>query len=249
MLKLMKYEARRQRLSNGLLVGIFLILLAAFYGFYRTGNVTGLGIILILMAAVSVSVLLFAPMEHWILFHIDTNSSQGKMLFLLPKKASSILGAKVLVALLRTVILYGLFFTAVPYCERLAVENYGFATGYVGKVLDTIIEMMHAANANITPVIGVWLSLIVSVMLFSNLGLFVMAVPLPLEKLRSLTRFAGYIVAFALIVFVEMKIKDLLLFITSSPTVGDVFEIVYLTGVNLALFFGTAKLLDKKVSI
>lgn len=249
MLKLMKYEARRQALSNGLLIGLFLVLLVAFYGCYRSGNVTGLGIILILMAAESVSILFFAPIEHWILFHIDINSRQGDMQFLLPKKSKDILGAKVIVALLRTVLLYGLFFTVVPYCERLAIDNYGFATGYVGKVLDTIIEMMQSANATLPTVIGVWLSLIVSVLLFSNLGLFVMAVPLPLEKLRGLVRFGGYVVAFALIVFVRTKIKDLLLFITSSPTVGDVFEIVYLVGVNLALFFGTAKLLEKKVSI
>jgi len=236
-------------LANGLLVGMLIILLAAFFGFYRTGNVTGLGITLILMAAVSVSVLLFAPIEHWILFHIDTNSSQGDMQFLLPKKATSILGAKVLVVLLRTMILYGLFFTVVPYCERLVVENYGLSVGYVGKVLDTIMEMTHSANATLAPMIGVWLCLALFVLLLSNLGLFVVAVPPPLENLRGLTRFAGYIVAFALIIFVEMKISELLLFITSSPIVVDVFEIVYLIGVNLVLFFGTARLLEKRVSI
>lgn len=249
MLKLMKYEARRQTLSNGLLIGLFLVLLAAFYGFYQSGNVTGMGTVLALMAAESVSILLFAPIEHWILFHIDINSRQGDMLFLLPKKSTAILGAKVLVSLLQTVILYGLFFTVVPYCERLAVDNHGFATGYVGKVINTILEMMQSANATLPPVIGVWLSLLVTVLFFSNLGLFVMAVPLPVEKARGLVRLAEYIVAFALIIFVRTKTKDLLLFITSSKAVADVFEIVYLVGVNLVLFFGTAKLLDKKVSI
>lgn len=249
MLKLMKYEARRQTLSNGLLIGLFLVLLAAFYGFYRSGNFTGMGTVLAFMAAESVSILIFAPIEHWILFHIDINSRQGDMQFLLPKKSTAILGAKVLVSLLQTVILYGLFFTVVPYCERLATDNYGFATGYVGKVINTIMEMMQSANATLPPIIGVWFNLLVSVLLFSNLGLFVMAVPLPLERLRGLVRFAGYIVAFALIVFVRTKTADLLLFITDSTAVVDVFEIVYLIGVNLALFFGTAKLMEKKVSI
>lgn len=245
----MKYEARRQLFSNGLLIGVFLVLLAAFYGFYRTGNVTRMGIMLSVMGVVTILVLVFVPIEHWILFHADINSRQGDMQFLLPKKSTTILGAKVLVSLLQTVILYGLFFTVVPYCERLAADNYGLATGYVGKVINTIMEMMQSANVTLAPVIGVWLSLVVTILFFSNLGLFVMAVPLPLEKSRGLVRFAGYIVVFALIIFVRTKIKDLLLFITSSPMVGDVFEIVYLIGVNLALFFGTAKLLDKKVSI
>lgn len=245
----MKYEARRQVFSNSLSAGVPLVLLAAFYGFYRSGNVNRMGIMLSVMSAVTIMVLLFAPIQHWILFHIDINSGQGNMQFLLPKKATAILGAKVFVALLQTVIFYGLFFTVVPYCERLAVEKYGLATGYVGKVLDTIMEMMQSANATLAPIIGVWLSLLVTVLLFSNLGLFVMAVPLPLEKLRGLVRFSGYIVAFALIVFIRTKVKDLLLFITDSMTIADVFEIVYLIGVNLALFFGTAKLLDKKISI
>ena len=249
MLKLMKYEARRQVFSNSLSVGVLLVLLAAFYGFYRSGNVNKMGIMLSIMGAVTIMVLLFAPIQHWILFHIDINSRQGNMQLLLPQKAIVVLGAKVLVALLQTIVLYGLFFTIVPYCERLAADTYGFAAGYVGKVLNTVVEMMQSANATLAPIIGVWLSLLVSVLLFSNLGLFVMAVPLPVERCRGLVRFAGYIVAFALIVFVRTKVTDLLLIITNSALVGDVFEIVYLVGVNLALFFGTAKLLEKKVSI
>ena len=249
MLKLMKYEARRQVFSNSLSVGVLLVLLAAFYGFYRSGNVNRMGIMLSVMGAVTIMVLLFAPIQHWILFHIDINSRQGNMQLLLPQKATVVLGAKVLVALLQTIVLYGLFFTVVPYCERLAVDTYGFAAGYVGKILNTIVEMMKSANATLAPIIGVWLSLLVSVLLFSNLGLFVMAVPLPVERFKGLVRFAGYIVTFALIVFVRTKVTDLLLIITNSVMVGDVFEIVYLVGVNLALFFGTAKLLEKKVSI
>lgn len=249
MLKLMKYEARRQVFSNSLSIGVLLVLLAAFYGFYRSGNVNRMGIMLSVMGAVTIMVLLFAPIQHWMLFHADINSRQGNMHLLLPKNATVVLGAKVLVALLQTIVLYGLFFTIVPYCERLAADTYGFASGYVGKILNTIVEMMQSANATFAPIIGVWLSLLVSVMLFANLGLFVMAVPLPLERLRGLIRFAGYIVAFALIVFVRTKVTDLLLIITNSAMVGDIFEIVYLVGVNLALFFGTAKLLEKKVSI
>lgn len=249
MLKLMKYEARRLIGFKGVSVGCLLVLLAVFFGCYRTGNVTVMRTVLSFMGVVTVIELMLAPIEHWILFHIDLNSSHGNMQFMLPKKSTVVLGAKVLASLLQTVILYGLFFTVVPYCERLAADNYGFATGYVGKVLDTIIEMMQSANATLPLVIGVWLNLIITVLFFSNLGLFVIAVPLPLEKLKGLVRFCGYVVAFALIIFVRTKIKDLLLFITSSEAVGDVFEIVYLIGVNLALFFGTAKLLDKKVSI
>lgn len=249
MLKLMKYEFRRQVFFDAAILGIFLILLAVFFGFYRTGNMAGLGTVLSLMGIETIVVLILAPTEHWFLFYKDINSKQGDMQFLMPKNATVVLEAKVLVAALQTVILYGVFFTVVPYCERLAIEKYGFTTGYVSKVLDTILEMMKSANTNIAPFIGVWLSLLVSVLLFSNLGLFIMTVPLPVEKLRGVTRFAGYIVAFALIVFVRTKIKDLLLLITDSATVGDWFEIIYLVVVNLALFYGTAKLLDEKVSI
>lgn len=246
MLHLMKYEVRRQLFSKGLIVGVFLVLVAAFFGCYWNGNVAGISLVLALLGVETTGVLLFTPIDHWFLFYTDIHSRQGYMLFTLPKKPTAILGAKVLVGLLQTVTLYGLVFSVVPYCERLAAAKYGLGMGHVSKVVDTIIEMMYSANAGITPVIGVWLNLIITVLFFSNLGLFVMAVPLPLEKLKGLVRICGYIVAFALVIFVETKLKDLLLFITSSATVGDVFEIVYFVGVNLALFFGTAKLLEKK---
>ena len=249
MLKLMKYEFHRQMFSKGMICGIMFVFVTAFFGFYWSGAEEIVKKMLSLMGIATACIILFAPTEHWFFFHKDISSRQGYMLFLLPKNSTEILGAKVLVAALQTVILYGVFFTVVPYCERLAIEKYGFTTGYVSKVLDTILEMMHSANTNIAPIIGVWLSLLVTVLLFSNLGLFIMAVPLPLENLRWVTRFAGYIVAFALIVFVRTKLKDLLLLITDSATIGDWFEIIYLVVVNLALFFGTAKLLDEKVSI
>jgi len=36
---------------------------------------------------------------------------------------------------------------------------------------------------------------------------------------------------------------------TDSQMAEDIFEILYFVGVNLALFFGTAKLLENEVSI
>ena len=157
MLKLMKYEARRQVFSNSLSVGVLLVLLAAFYGFYRSGNVNRMGIMLSVMGAVTIMVLLFAPIQHWMLFHADINSRQGNMQLLLPQKATVVLGAKVLVALLQTIVLYGLFFTVVLYCERLAADTYGFSAGYVGKKLNVIglvgghsgmDIILYRANAN-----------------------------------------------------------------------------------------------------
>ena len=46
MLNLMKHEARRQMFSKGVIVGIFLVLVAAFFWFCRIGQVTGMGIVL-----------------------------------------------------------------------------------------------------------------------------------------------------------------------------------------------------------
>jgi len=249
MLHLMKYEVRRQLFSKGVIAGTFLVLVAAFFGFYWKGNVPGISIALSLLGVETTCVLLFAPIEHWFLFHTDIHSRQGYMLFTLSKKPTAILGAKVLVGLLQTSVLYGIFFSVVPYCERMAADKYGFATGYVSNVADTIIEMMHSANAGIAPALGVWLPLVVTVLFFSNLGLFIIAVPLPLDKAKGLVRFCGYIVAFALLVFIEIKAKDLLVLMTDSQMAEDIFEILYFVGVNLALFFGTAKLLENEVSI
>ena len=98
MLNLMKYEARRQVFSKGIILGIFFVLVAAFLGFYWQGEETGVTMMLALMSFAALMVMIFAPFEFSFTLDKDMNTRQGYLLFLAPKKSTTILTAKLLVA-------------------------------------------------------------------------------------------------------------------------------------------------------
>ena len=97
MLNLMKYEARRQVFSKGIILGIFFVLVAAFLGFYWQGEETGVTMMLALMSFAALMVMVFAPFEFSFTLDKDMNTRQGYLLFLAPKKSTTILTAKLLV--------------------------------------------------------------------------------------------------------------------------------------------------------
>ena len=74
MLKLMKYEARRQVFSKGIILGILFVLVAAFFGFYWTGNATGAIMIVTVMSLATMMILFFASFEFSFTFDKDMNT-------------------------------------------------------------------------------------------------------------------------------------------------------------------------------
>ena len=68
MLNLMKYEARRQVFSKGIILGIFFVLVAAFLGFYWQGVETGVTMMLALMSFAALMVILFASFSEICIF-------------------------------------------------------------------------------------------------------------------------------------------------------------------------------------
>jgi len=71
MLNLMKYEVRRQMFSKGIVVGAFLVLVAAFFVFCWKGEATGVAIALTLMSLETIIVIFFAPFEFTYMFDKD----------------------------------------------------------------------------------------------------------------------------------------------------------------------------------
>ena len=83
---------------------------------------------------------------------------------------------------------------------------------------------------------------------FACLSMFVTAIP-GKGKLASLL---GYVLFFAAIVLVFFLLEriDWLFDILKTPAlVGNIAEWVYIVGIDAALFFGTVRLMDKKVSL
>jgi len=244
MLKLMKYEFFRQLFSKGFIVGCFLTLVAGFFGFYWVGNAIGATIIVTILNLATIIILFFAPFEFTFTFDKDMNSRQGYLLALVPQKSTTILLSKLSVALLQSAVLYTLFFTVVPFCERLCQSKFGEAPGLIGQIVWDASEGLNG----VPDIIEFWFTLLTVWLFFAGLSMFVTAIP-GKGKLASLL---GYVLFFAAIVLVFFLLEriDWLFDILKAPAlVGNIAEWVYIIGIDVALFFGTARLMDKKVSL
>jgi hypothetical protein len=244
MLKLMKYEFYRQLFSKGLIMGALLTLIAGFFGFYWKGTVLAANMILIVMALATIMIVFFAPVEFLVFFDKDRNTRQGYLLQLIPHKTTTILIAKLLVALVQSVVLYTLFFTIVPMCERLCFNKFGIGSQHIGNMIRDVSAGLSGASEIIE-----FCALALILWLFiACLGMFV-TVAFGKGKLAS---FLG-VVSFAAGIFVTFflldKISTLFEWLNVPTLVRDIVEWVYIIGIDVALFFGTVKLLDEKVSI
>lgn len=244
MLKLMKYEARRQVFSKGIILGILFVLVAAFFGFYWTGNATGAIMIVTVMSLATMMILFFAPFEFSFTFDKDMNTRQGYLLCLVPQKSTTIMVSKLLVALLQSVVLYTVFFTVVPFCEKLCANKFGGTPKFIG----VIIEEVFSRLTDISDIIGFGAALLMLWLFFACLSMFVTAIP-GKGVLASLMGVALVFAAIFLMYFLLDKIDWLFDTLKTPELIGDIVECVYIVGIDVALFFGTAWLMDKKVSI
>lgn len=246
MLKLMKYEFRRQVFSNVLILGGLSVLVAVFFGFYWKENALGVNLMLSLMSFATLMVLIFAAVGHAGTFDKDMSTKQGYMLFLLPKKSTTILTAKVLVALLQTIALYGIFLSIVTACERLAVARFGEMPIFISE----LIRNMVPAEGGIGEICDTIFALFVMWLFFSELIYFISAIPSPKGKGASAIGVIMYFAVIVLFFWGVVGLEELLEDTLHVPElVSDIIEFVYLVGADVALFFGTARLLDKKLSL
>ena len=116
MLKLMKYEFRKQLFSKGIILAIIAII-EAFFCYYvlkdnmeKSGMVMGIGII------VAICVLFFEAIECITTYSSDLKTRQSYLLFMTPHSSYCIIGAKVL-AMIVTILVSALVFLLVGFAD------------------------------------------------------------------------------------------------------------------------------------
>lgn len=244
MLKLMKYEFYRQQFSKGFIAGMLSVLVVGFFGFYFAGIAISTNAILLLMALATMMIIIWAPLEFLCFLDKDRNTRQGYLLQLVPHKTTTILCAKLLVALLQSVVLYTLFFTIVPMCERLCFRKFGDCSQFVGNIVRDISSDLSGAGEII-----MFFALALILWLFiACLGMFVTVV-FGKGKLASVLIIVCFVLGIFITFFLLDQLSALLAWLKVPTLVRDILEWVYLIGIDAALFFGTAKWMDKKVSI
>jgi hypothetical protein len=248
MLKLAKYELKKQMFSKFIilvLLGIVEIIFA--YGvFINNVNKMGFGFgLLILLAFLSIMYLSF---ESIVTYSTDMKTKNSYMLFLTPNSSYRIIGAKVLTGGLQ-ILLGGLFFFAVGAIDLfiVAVRSEG-----VSNAIDAIRRLIREGvdidvnldNSIITcvTVLIFWISVITLAFLCITLSTTFLAN----KKYKGILSFA----LFVIISIVQDKLYDATFGTLDFTYVQNLFASIgwYLVLI-VASFFVTSWMLEKKVSL
>ena len=254
MLKLIKYELRKNVLSIGIVAGIICALQALFMGFCiaKNANYTAVFMVLLVIAA-SFSyfvVFIFGVVSY----NKELGSKSSYLIFMTPNSSLSIIISKLLYTLI-----IGIGIAAI-FIGFGALDIYMFCVNF-GEYADMIKlykEVFEALGFNISQIIinliGMIISFLISFFFIITLSYF--SITLSSTALQN-KRIKGFIsvVVFCLLSFVTMKIANLIPEIYSNPVTfseeliaslpSNIFQLL----VSVGCVFGSAVLLDKKVSL
>lgn len=247
MLKLMKYEFQKQMFSK-LIMGIGLgVLGIVFLIFNYTGKQNGAEAMMALMALGMMISVVYAIFEYLTVYEKDLTTKQSYMLFLVPKGAKSILGAKMLSAILQIFVTFVMFGGAIALCFSLYCMKYEGMQAFFEEV-KLFLEAVFKIKLDVALVLETCFELFILWVFVVMLGVFlttVMNTVLNKNKLTTVLVCVLYFVCFWLIAGFEEFILDL----NWSEFGKNIFSYAYLIGLDLVFFFGTAWLLDKKLSV
>lgn len=250
MFKLIKYESRKQMFSKlvilailGLIEVFFLIGIAL----SRTNMVsTTMG----LLSIFTFGALFFLAFESIITFNNDLKLKQSYMLFLTPHSTYSIVGAKVLYAAVQ-IILAGIAFAAI-YAVDAAILLAKYSS--IAELKQVLVQALNTFyNFDIKPaylVLGV-IAVIFTWLNTVTLAFFSITLSTTFLADKKFKGFVSFII-FLLLNYVYSKITgftldnvDFLLDTTLYLTIQS----LYLLCFTVITYFGTAWMLDKKVSV
>ncbi len=245
MLKLMKYEFRKQAFSKMvilLLVG--LIQLLFFFGVVTDKNDV-IGTAMGILSVFTFGALFFMAFEAIITFSNDLKQKCSYMLFLTPHTSYSIVGAKVLAAAIQ-IILAGIAFFLVFFIDiAVLVAKY--------DQIELITEMLHRFLQEVFSLdiqlkdITAWISTI-TVAFFSITLSTTFLANFKLKGLVSFLIFIGINYAFGVIVNMGLgRAYDINNF--SNLSMYYILESLYLLGFTIITYVGTSWMLEKKVSV
>ena len=145
MLKLVKYEWKKQRTSRLIILGLLVAGIIAFWGgiLFKSDTVTALSLAFLYIFAVLV--LFYTGVESVLVFNRDLRTKQSYMLFMVPKSIWEILGAKFISAILQMLFVFALFFAAGSLNLMAAVWRSGKIEALV-HVFENLMRTITEAN-------------------------------------------------------------------------------------------------------
>lgn len=142
MLKLVKYEWRKQRTSRLVILGLLAAGLLALWGGILFKNTTVTGLSLIFLYCFAVLVLFYTGVESVLVFNRDLRTKQSYMLFMIPKSIWEVLGAKFVSAVLQMLFVFVAFLIAGSLSLLAAV----WRSGEIKAIVQVAQELAQAVT-------------------------------------------------------------------------------------------------------
>jgi len=253
MLKLMKYEFRKQAFSKMvilLLVG--LIQLFFFFGIV-TDNNDVIGTSMGILAVFTFGALFFMAFEAIITFSNDLKQKCSYMLFLTPHTSYSIVGAKVLAAAIQIILAGIAFFLVYSLDIAVLVGKYN-QLEVLKEMINQFLTEVFSLNIQLQDIIGVvsviitaWIS-VITVAFFSITLSTTFLANFKLKGVVSFLIFIAINYVFGEIVNMGLgRVYDINNL--SNLSMYYMLESLYMLCFTIVTYVGTSWMLEKKVSV
>jgi hypothetical protein len=251
MLKLMKYELKKQMFSK-IVILIILGALAIFFIIANLFDNTDMQVLgLAAMLGAMLGSLLYSLLECIKVYGKDLTTKQGYMLFMVPRNSYQILGAKILSAIIQIALTLVMFGAVMVICGTVYMLKYD----YVKEMVDTIKEIlsiMFNIDINYGAVFNAFLLVFLTWGFVVILGIFSLTVS---ETVLQGKKISGAVsaVMFLLLLWAVTSLENT--YMTSIVghlkfgTVYRVGEILYYIFFDVVFYLLSAWIMDKKLSV
>lgn len=244
MLKLMKYEFKKQKFSKLVILFVAVLLEVYFLFSLFMDKMQEINKAMVFFLVLTFGALFFVCFESIFTFSNDLKQKCSYMLFLTPNSAFSVIGAKVLSSAI-TIILTGLSFLGVFLLNgTLMLAKYDSLNKIVDIVKSAFESIMQIDGFTINLLISTFVLMLCSWLLTLTLAFFAITLSttfLANSKARGVVSF----VIFLLLNIVFSKISDVGTFNVRYMTIRCIYDIFFI----VITYVGTAWMLEKKLSV
>jgi hypothetical protein len=250
MLKLMKYELRKQAFSKLIILAIALLGEIMFFTGFIMDKSETIGLALGLLSLFTVGALFFIAFESIMTFQSDLKQKHSYMLFLTPNTTYSIIGAKVISSALQ-IMLSGLAFALLFIMDGAVLLAKYSSLNEINRALKEFVNLQFNINLDYKYLVLVILVILVTwitIITLSYLSITLSATFLADKRGKS---FISFVIFFIMIISIG-KLEDFLLFALGINAINDtslIVGILFHVVVTIIAYITTAWMLDKKVSV
>lgn len=249
MLKLMKYEFRKQMFSKLIiLIGIGLLEVYFLFGLITSDEermVASMGILSV-MAVLS---LFYAGIESLTVLNHDLKTKQSYMLFLVPQNSYCIIGAKLIAAMLQILLTGALFIGTFAINAAIIITKFASRKELIDHVKH-ILERLLAININISLLLSICMMTLCAWLMIVMLGMAAIILSttfLANSKFRAPLSFLLFLVLSYLVSCVADILPGSLFY--SYEWHSFFFLGLFYLVVSVLFYFASAWMLEKKVSV